>query len=76
MNAIEGFFSKLARRRLKNAIFNSLDECIAAVEAYIEHHNALNAHEAPMGARPCRWRRDPDDLVASWKRGHRRLQNV
>jgi len=67
MNAVEGFFSKLARQRLKNAVFNSLDECIAAVEGYIAHHNA---HDA----RPFRWSRDPGDLVASWKRGHQRLQ--
>ncbi len=68
-DAVEGFFSKLARQRLKNAIFNSLDGCIAAVEAYIGHHNANDA-------RPFRWSRDPDDPVASWKRGHRRLQGM
>ncbi len=69
MNAVEGFFPKLARQRPRHAIFNSLDACTAAVEAYIAHHNA---HEA----RPFRWRRDPDDLVASWKRGHRRLEEM
>ena len=69
MNAVEGFFSKLARQRLKHAIFNSLDACITAVEDYIAHHNAHEAH-------PFRWRRDPEDLVASWKRGHRRLQDM
>ena len=40
MNAVEGIFSKLSRQRLRHAIFNSLDECIAAIEGYIEHHNA------------------------------------
>ncbi len=69
MNAVEGVFSKLARQRRKNAIFNSLEACITAVEAYIAHHNV---HEA----RPFRWSRDPEDLVVSWKRGHRRLQDV
>jgi len=67
MNAVEGFFPKLARQRPKNAILNSLDACSAAVDAYIAHHNT---HEA----RPFRWRRDPDDLVASRKRGHQRLE--
>jgi len=67
MNAVEGFFSKLARQRLKTAIVNTLDECIAAVEDSIDHHNA---HDAL----PFRWSRDPRDLVASWKRGHQRLQ--
>ncbi len=43
MYAIEGFFSKPSRQRLKNAIFNSLDGCIAAIEGYVEHHNTNNA---------------------------------
>ena len=69
MNAVEGFFSKLVRQRLKNAVFDSLDACIAAIEGYIEHHNARDA-------RPFRWSRSPEDLVESWKRGHRRLQEM
>ena len=69
MNAVEGFFSKLARQRLKNAVFDSLDACIAAIGGYIEHHNARDA-------RPFRWSRGPEDLVESWKRGHRRLQEM
>ena len=55
-NAVEGFFSKLTRQRLKNAVFNSIDECITAIEGYIEHHNANSA-------RPFRWSRKPEDLV-------------
>ena len=56
MNAVEGFFSKLARQRLKNAVFDSLDACIAAIEGDIAHHNANDA-------RPFRWSRKPEDLV-------------
>jgi len=52
-----------------NAVFNSLDECIAAVDGSIAHPNA---HDA----KPFRWSRDPGDLVVSWKRGHRRLQEM
>ena len=69
MNAVEGFFSRPARQRLKNAVFDSLDACIAAIGGYIEHHNARDA-------RPFRWSRSPEDLVESWKRGHRRLQEM
>ena len=68
MNAVEGVFSKLARQRLKNAIFDSLEACIAAVEDDIAHHNAHDAQ-------PFRWSRDPKDLIAAWKRGHQKLQN-
>ena len=67
MNAVERFFSKLSKQRLKHAIFNSLDECIAAIEGYIEHHNANDA-------RPFRWSRKPEDLVEAWKTGHRKVQ--
>ena len=66
-NAVEGFFSKLSMQRLKNAIFNSLDECIAAIEGYIEHHNANDA-------RPFRWSKAHEDLVEAWKKGHQKLQ--
>jgi len=69
MNAVEGFFSKLSRQRLKNAVFDSLDECVAAIEGYIAHHNAHHA-------RPFRWSRRPEDLIAAWKRGHHKLQEM
>ncbi len=46
-------------RRHRTAIVNALDDGRAAVDASIAPPNAPNAHEAPMGARPCRWRRDP-----------------
>ncbi len=50
-----------------HAIFNSLDECIAAIEGYIEHHNSNDA-------RPFRWSKAPEDLVEAWKKGHQKLQ--
>ena len=54
MNAVEGFFLRLSRQRLKNAVSDSLDECIASIEGCIEHHNANDA-------RPFRWSRKPED---------------
>ncbi len=67
MNAVEGFFSKLLRQKLKHAIFNSLDECIAAVEGYFEHHEADDAS-------PFRWSKEPENLVEAWKKDHQKLQ--
>ena len=69
MNTVEGFFSKLSRQRHKNAIFNSLDECITAIEGYIEHHNTNDA-------RPFRWSKEPEDLVEAWKKGHQKLKKI
>ncbi len=68
-DAVEGFFSRLTGQRLKDSVFDSLDGCVAAMEGYTGRHNASDA-------RPFRWSRNPDDLVASWKRGHRRLQKM
>ena len=39
LNAVEGFFTKLTRRHLKHAIFNSITECEAAIHRFIEEHN-------------------------------------
>ncbi len=69
MNAVEGFFSKLSRQRLKNAVFDSLAACVAAIKRYIAHHNANDA-------RPFRWSREPEDLVVAWKRGPQKLQEM
>ena len=66
-NAVEGFFARLTRRRLKHAIFNSLDECIDAIEAFIAHHNAKEA-------RPFTWSRQPEDVTGSWKRRYRTIE--
>ena len=68
-NTVEGFFSKLSRRRLKNAIFNSLDECIDAIETFIDHHNANEA-------RAFRWSKKPEDIIASWKRGYQMIESM
>ncbi len=69
MNAVEGLFPKLAGQRLKNAAFDSLDGCVAAVGGYIKRHNANDA-------RPFRWSGKPGDLVEAWRRGHRKLDEM
>ena len=39
-SAVDGFFSTLARRRrLKNAVLNSLDECTETIETLLRCHN-------------------------------------
>ena len=69
MNAVEGFFSKLSRRKLQHSVFNSFDERVATIEGRIEHHNA-------NGARPFRWSRQLEDLVEAWKKGHRKPKEL
>src|SRR3546814_18235515 len=63
LNAVEGFFAKLTRRRLKNGVFHSVVDLQAAINRFIKEHN-----EDP---RPFIWKADPDEIIAAVRRGHR-----
>ena len=39
LNAVEGFFAKLTRRRLKRGSFHSIVDLQAAIHRYIAEHN-------------------------------------
>ena len=39
LNAVEGFFAKLTRRRLKNGVFHSVVDLQAAINRFIKEHN-------------------------------------
>ena len=39
LNAVEGFFSALTRKRLKRGAFRSIVDLQAAINRYIEEHN-------------------------------------
>jgi len=52
VNVVEGFFSKLTRQRLKNAVFDSLDERLAAIYGFIGHTDENGARpSAGAGSR-------------------------
>ena len=68
LNAIEGFFAKLTRRRLKCGVFPSLVALQEAINRFIEHHN-----QAP---RPFIWKADPKAIIAAAKRGHQTLETI
>ena len=68
LNAVEGFFAKLTRRRLKRGVFRSLVELHAAINRFIEETN-----RAP---RPFTWTADPDKIIAAVRRGHQVLNSV
>ncbi len=53
LNAVEGFFAKLTRRRLKDGVFRSVAELETAITSFIKNHN-LNE------AKPFTWRADPE----------------
>jgi transposase len=67
LNAVEGFFAKLTRRRLKRGVFRSVMELQAAIKRFL-----AEANENP---RPFRWTKDPDKIIAAVRRGHQVLDS-
>ena len=66
LNAVEGFFAKLTRRRLQRGVFHSLVDLQAAINRFITEHNATEA-------KPFIWRADPDKIIAARNRGFQTL---
>ena len=67
LNAVEGFFAKLSRRRLKHGVFHSVVDLQAAINRFIAEHNEVEA-------KPFIWRADPDVIIASRNRGFQALE--
>ena len=67
LNAVEGFFAKLTRRRLKHGVFHSVVDLQAAINRFIAEHNETEA-------KPFVWRADPDVIIASRNRGFQALE--
>ncbi|RAZ92845.1 IS630 family transposase [Mesorhizobium hawassense] len=61
-NAIEGFFAKLSKRRLRRGVFHSVVDLQAAINRFLEEHN--------QQPKPFHWTADPDKIIAAVKRGH------
>ena len=68
LNAVEGFFAKLTKRRLKRGVFHSLVDLQAAINRFLAEHN-----EKPQ---PFTWTADPDKIIAAVRRGHRALDSI
>jgi transposase len=68
LNAVEGFFAKLTKRRLKRGVFRSIVELQAAINRFLAETNA--------DPRPFRWTKDPDKIIAAVKRGHQVLDSI
>jgi transposase len=68
LNAVEGFFARLTRRRLKRGTFPSLVSLQEAINRFIEHHN--------QEPRPFIWKADPKAIIAAAKRGHQMLETI
>ena len=62
LNAVEGFFAKLTRRKLQRGVFHSVVALQTAIKAFVGQHN-----QRPT---PFVWRADPKEIIAAVKRGN------
>src|SRR6202030_1756396 len=68
LNAVEGFFATLTKRRLKRGVFRSVADLQAAINRFLEEYN--------QQSKPCAWTADPNKIIAAVKRGHQVLDSI
>ena len=68
LNAVEGFFAKLTRRRLKRGVFRSVVDLQVAINRFVAETNA--------DPKPFVWTADPKRVLAAVKRGKQTLESV
>ena len=65
LNAVEGVFAKLTRKRLKRGVFHSVADLQAAINRFVAEHNQNPA--------PFKWKADPNE---NHRRRQKRAPNV
>src|SRR6202795_2457893 len=68
LNAVEGFFAVLTKRRLKRGTFVGIVDLQAAINRYVADHNT--------DPKPFRWKANPDKIIAAAARGHQTLDSI
>lgn len=68
LNAVEGFFAKLTRRRLQRGVFRSVADLQAAITRFLAETNS--------DPKPFVWTADPKRVLAAVKRGKQTLESV
>jgi transposase len=68
LNAVEGFFAILTRRRLKRGVFKGVADLQAAINRFVVDHN--------LQSKPFVWTTDPDKIIAAAARGHQVLGSI
>lgn len=64
LNAVEGFFAKLTKRRLKRGVFRFVGDLKEAINSFIEETNAE--------PKPFVWTAHPNRMLAAVRRGNKR----
>ncbi len=65
LNAVEGFFATLTRRRLKRGVFTGVAELQQAINRFINEHN--------QNPKPFVWTADPNRIIEKVNRGNQAL---
>ena len=68
LNAVEGFFAKLTRQRLKRGVFRSVIDLQVAINRFVAETN--------VDPKPFVWTADPIRVIAAVKRGKQTLESV
>ena len=68
LNAVEGFFAALTKRRLRRGTFLGVVDLQAAINRYLAEHN--------LDPTPFRWKADPEAIIAAAARGHQTLDSL
>ena len=68
LNAVEGFFAKLSKRRLKRGVFRSVVDLQAAINRFLAETN--------QNPKPFTWTADPNAIIEKVRRGKRVLESI
>lgn len=68
LNAVEGFFAKLSKRRLQRDVFHLIVDLQTAINRFLA--------EANDNPKPFVWTADPDKILAAVKRGYQSLDSL
>jgi transposase len=68
LNAVEGFFAKLTRQRLKRGVFTGIVDLQAAINRFLAQTND--------NPKPFIWTADPDAIIEKVRRGKQALESI
>jgi DDE superfamily endonuclease len=68
LNAVEGFFATLTKRRLRRGAFLGVVDLQSAINQYLAEHN--------VDPKPFKWQAHPDTIIAAAARGHQTLDSI
>src|SRR5467141_677146 len=68
LNAVEGFFAKLTRQRLKRGAFKGIVDLQTAINRYLAETND--------NPKPFIWTADPDAIIEKVRRGKQALESI